>query len=281
MNNLIPGIQKIKGNNYIIYYIDSLSDEFRKSIRELLSSICHGINAIQNPENKLYSYQKTVEEFLRRYNASQEKNQNAKSPKHKKGMIGELLVHIILRLENHFELLSPFFNMEERSFRKGFDVLLFDPQLKELWITEVKSGEPLSLTVQQRISKLLSTAKADLRKRLNEENQSLWLNAQNAVRNSIASVVTQKDVKQILTRYSNLSADNQSSSQNHNVILASVLFSPLSELVEENTIIKSQSKIQQEHLFNKCIILVVQQHTFDEIYQFLSSEVSDGKKSDT
>lgn len=56
-------------------------------------------------------------------------------------MIGELLVHIILELEGKYSTASPFFNMEESSFKKGFDIVLFEEDSKELWITETKSGE--------------------------------------------------------------------------------------------------------------------------------------------
>ena len=31
--------------------------------------------------------------------------------------------------------------MEERSFKKGYDVALFETATNELWIAEVKSGE--------------------------------------------------------------------------------------------------------------------------------------------
>lgn len=31
--------------------------------------------------------------------------------------------------------------MEESSFKKGFDIVLFEEDSKELWITETKSGE--------------------------------------------------------------------------------------------------------------------------------------------
>lgn len=63
---------------------------------------------------KIYSYKETVKEFIKRY-----KTDNNVSEDRKKGMIGELLVHIVLELEGRFFAASPFFNMEERSFKKG------------------------------------------------------------------------------------------------------------------------------------------------------------------
>ncbi len=56
-------------------------------------------------------------------------------------MLGELLSHvIILKLFPNFEVVSPFFNMEEKSIRKGFDLLLYEASTNNIWITEVKSG---------------------------------------------------------------------------------------------------------------------------------------------
>lgn len=55
-------------------------------------------------------------------------------------MIGELLVHIIVNIEGKYTPASPFLNMEERSFRKGYDLVMYDSDTDELWINEVKSG---------------------------------------------------------------------------------------------------------------------------------------------
>ncbi len=66
-----------------------------------------------NAKSKIYSY-KVMKEFVKRY-----KTNNDASEDRKKGMIGELLVHVVLEIEGRFTTASPFFNMEERSFKKG------------------------------------------------------------------------------------------------------------------------------------------------------------------
>lgn len=62
-------------------------------------------------------------------------------------MIGELLVHVILEIEGRFTVASPFFNMEERSFKKGFDIALFDSKLKSFGLQ--KSNQVISKKAKQ------------------------------------------------------------------------------------------------------------------------------------
>ena len=56
-------------------------------------------------------------------------------------MVGELLFHVLMSIENEYIATSAFFNLEERSFKKGFDLSFFSVENQELWIAEVKSGE--------------------------------------------------------------------------------------------------------------------------------------------
>ncbi len=75
-------------------------------------AVCHGADQAQS-SLKIYSYRETVKEFVKRYKTNKDASEDRK-----KGMIGELLVHIILELEGRFLTASPFFNMEERSFKR-------------------------------------------------------------------------------------------------------------------------------------------------------------------
>lgn len=117
---LISGITKEDCSDYIIYFIEELSDELKQEIRNRLVAVCHGADQAQS-SLKIYSYRETVKEFVKRYKTNKDASEDRK-----KGMIGELLVHIILELEGRFLTASPFFNMEERSFKKGYDVALFE-----------------------------------------------------------------------------------------------------------------------------------------------------------
>ena len=133
----IDGIETIITPEYQIYYIESITDELKREIRKRLVRICHGPVG-ENSPFLIHSYHATIKEFFSRYDTI---GTTAEAQNRKKGMIGELLVHVILEIEGNFSVVSPFFNMEERSFKKGFDVCLYDSNLQNLWITEVKSGE--------------------------------------------------------------------------------------------------------------------------------------------
>ena len=128
---LIPGVTKEDYSDYVLYYIENFSDELKSEIRSRLVSICHGAEHAQSTR-VIYSYKYTLKEFIKRYKTNQDASENRK-----KGMIGELLVHVILEIEGRFTVASPFFNMEERSFKKGFDIALFDSKTEELRLCAV------------------------------------------------------------------------------------------------------------------------------------------------
>ena len=153
---------------YVLYFIENISDELKQEIRNRLATICYGVEQTQS-NCGIYSYEETVKDFIHRY-----KTQKDKSESRKKGMIGELLVHIILELEGKYSTASPFFNMEESSFKKGFDIVLFEEDSKELWITETKSGEiqKKQKNANSAVSGLINTAKKDLKKRLNSNEKN-------------------------------------------------------------------------------------------------------------
>ena len=160
---LVSGVVKEDYSDYILYFLETLSDVLKKEIRSRLVAVCYGVDQASS-SSKIYSYKATVKEFLKRYKASGDASEDRK-----KGMIGELLVHVILEIEGRFTTASPFFNMEERSFKKGFDVSLFEEKTSDLWIAEVKSGkkQKQQATASSAIVGLLNTAKNDLNERLN------------------------------------------------------------------------------------------------------------------
>lgn len=193
-------------------------------------------------------------------------------------MIGELLVHVILDIEGRFIAASPFFNMEERSFKKGFDVALFDENTNELWIAEVKSGEKQlrQPTASSAIVGLINTAKNDLDKRLNEENTNLWLNAINAAKLSMSGSGQQKNaVVKLLVQYADDAVESNSLSQEFNVVLAGVLFHPMSEHMEASKVGQKHTRVVNEKLFRKVFIMAIQKETFEAVYNFLESEAKD------
>ena len=269
---LIPGVTKEDYSDYVLYFIESLSDELKLEIRNKLVTVCYGADQAQLP-SKIYSYRATVKEFIKRY-----KTNNDASEDRKKGMIGELLVHVILEIEGRFTTASPFFNMEERSFKKGFDVALFESRTNELWIAEVKSGkkQKQQANVSSAIVGLINTAKNDLKGRLSEQNTSLWLNAINAAKISMSSGSHQKEaVIKLLEQCADDAVDENSSSNTFNVVLSSTLFHPMSERMKASKVGQKHSKVVKENLFKKVCVMAVQKETFEAVYDFLESEAND------
>lgn len=187
-----------------------------------------------------------------------------------------MLVHIILELEGKYSTASPFFNIEEGSFKKGFDIVLFEEDSKELWITETKSGgiQKNQKNANSAATGLINTAKNDLKTRLNNNEKKLWLNALNAVRIYMSNSDHQKQVVlQLLGGISNNVVKQTTSSNQFNVILSSVLFHPLSDSMENKAIEKKYSDVVKEKLFNKTFIIAIQKSTYTAVYNFLESEI--------
>nr|WP_298000191.1 Hachiman antiphage defense system protein HamA [uncultured Anaerotignum sp.] len=269
---LIAGVVKEDYSDYVLYFIEVLSAELKQEIRDRLVKVCRGFDQAQS-ERKIYSYKETVKEFIKRY-----KTNNDLSEDRKKGMIGELLVHVILDIEGRFITASPFFNMEERSFKKGFDVSLFESDTNELWITEVKSGkkQKRQANASSAIVGLINTAKNDLNTRLNEQNTNLWINAIHAAQVSMSGKGNQKDaVVRLLEQCADDAVDGNNSSNSFNVVLAGTLFHPMSERMEASKVKRKYTKITNENLFKKIFIMALQKETFEAVYDFLESEAND------
>ena len=84
--NLIPGVVKEAHSDYVLYFVENLSDELKQEIRNRLVAVCHGADQAQS-SLKIYSYKETVKEFVKRYKTNKDASEDRK-----KGMIGELLV---------------------------------------------------------------------------------------------------------------------------------------------------------------------------------------------
>jgi len=164
--------------------VDDLSLQLQEIIRRELSKVCHG-PAKAEEGRKSYGYKPTIREFVKRY--------KAKASATKLGMIGELLCHILLfHFNNKLKPASPFFNMEEGSIKKGFDLMIIDTKDNSFWITEVKSGELGEKNKQQKIRLLIDLAKADLIERLTSNNSTIWLSAINNIEISLAGNTSEK-----------------------------------------------------------------------------------------
>ena len=262
----MDGVICTKRKKYCLFEIEDFSDELKNAIREQFASICHG-SIYAGSKRKLYGYKITVNDFIKRYDGKKDTT--------KKGMIGELLVHLLVKyFFDEFEIVSTFFNMEERSIKKGYDVVLTEKSNPIIWLIEVKSGElHKGKDSNETMNDLINTAKRDLDKRLNEENKSLWYEAINGAKISYEDSSTMKDaVMNILMDLGDAASDGINTSNDKNVITTGVLFSDMTDSVLEKTEKDKQKAIEAEGKFNQVYVLAVHKGTYEKIYDFIKSE---------
>ncbi len=239
----------------IIIEINFLSDELKEKIKNELVSICHGEFALISESIHL-SYERTINELINHRLSKQENR--------KKGAIGELLLNVIIRHYTDMKIVSPFFNMEERNVKKGFDIITIDRK-NLLWIVESKAGE-LSKedTATKKVIERINKAKYDLQSRLNKENSQLWLNAINSVRKSLNDGSEKKTIIKILEITS-----NTSTSTDKNVVLGGTVFCLFDTRIDSNEIKKLYDNILESNIFGEVKLIAIQKQTYQEVIYFL------------
>lgn len=253
-------------DGYCVFYIDTLSEELKEVIRKNLSAICNGI-ADAASGRKMFSYNATLKEFVKRY--------AEKSEDQKKGLIGELILHILLlEFMLDFNVCSPFFNMEERSVKKGFDVVLIHSKDQDMWIAESKSGNiHRGKTSNQTIAELINTAKNDLKTRLNGESNSLWTNAITGAKKVFEENNDKKKaIIDILQECGDAAYNSKLKSSDINVMLVGTLFHDINEKFTQEHIKDKKERIDKENLFKKVYVVGIQKETYQNVYNFLNEE---------
>jgi len=244
--------------------VSEISDDLKTIIKRDLSCICHGDYASQSGLNS-HEYKSTIREFLVRY---QSKHESVK-----KGMIGEMLAQLILReYLPEFRIASPYFNQEEKSIRKGFDIVAYQEGKHELWITEVKSGNRRDdQLADDKSDQLFTDARNDLHERLNSNNATLWYNAINSARNALCDSTAKNAIISALDRINTDVSDSQFSSSNSNVFLVAVIYG---DSRSKTTLARLSSKCAQirQDEFNGVIAMSIQKDAFVHIANFLESE---------
>ena len=251
----------------LCFTIDCISDELKDVIRERLSEICHGA-AKASRNTVLYSYKRTLEAFFQKF--------DTKSTNTQTGMIGELLAHVLfLHFENEFRAASPYFNMEEDSIKKGFDLVLHHEATSEIWFVEVKAGDCGVETSINKLGSLLSLAKNGLKTALGSDRNTLWQNAVNGASLVINDTNLKTQVEALLESYNIKAVDGESTSTDYNVVLVAVSFSGMqafatgAEFQERHTTQKDMNE------FKDLMSVAIQKDTIQSVTDFLRSEISD------
>jgi len=267
MVEVIDGVFVEKQNDFAICHIHNLSSEVEALIRKNLTAICHGSRVHNYGGARLFSYKATLESFLERY--------EKKAPDTKMGMIGEFLSHILLpKIFDEFDVASAFFNLEEKSIKKGFDLILYKPQDQSAWITEVKSGNLHKGKDHDQTTKdLLGTAKADLVKRLNESETMYWYNAVNSVQCSLdENRDYKKTLEEILLDEGGAADQGKALSSDNCVVLVASLFEPLTNTITTTPATTTLKKINDDGHFLETIVFCIQKATYTKVVEFLTSE---------
>ena len=251
----MDGVIERNNEQNIIIEIHFLSDELKKCIKDELTVICHGEYALIS-ESNFYSFDETLEELvMHRIPESEDK---------KVGAVGELLLNVMIRLFTDLKIISPFFNIEERNVKKGFDIIAIDNS-NNIWIIESKAGRlGKEKNVTEKVSERIRTAKNDLNKRLNEKNSQLWLNAIKSVKSSLDNNSEKNTVVKILERTSNTSKSNDK-----NVILGCTVFCMFDSKIEDKKISELYLSIKESDAFSNLKLIAIQKQTYQAILKYL------------
>jgi hypothetical protein len=167
----MDGVQVIETAGARVVIVQTITGDFVEHVRARLSEYCYGA-AYSQEDSDYYSFQKTMDEFVKRF--------DPKPLKTKIGMAGELLVHVLMPLL-HTDLISAavFFNKEERSIKKGFDLTFSGIDGETIWYGEVKSGQvSKNQTADGKGTHLLETASRAIKSMLDDSaHLSRWESA--------------------------------------------------------------------------------------------------------
>ena len=254
-------ISIIEDGNITICFINDFSDKLKNHIKQYLTVVCYGPH-INNPNQiNAYPFEKTIKSFKERY--------DNKTPEMQKGMLGELLAHILINnYMKNLKVFSTYINKEESNIRKGFDILYIDTANNCVRYGEVKSGELHGReTISQTNNKLLYAAETDLKDKLcDTERRVLWDNAKFDA-SLFCSVNNNYNIHDMLNNDedTHLSIDKK-------VILVSVWFHDINDKIDIEQIKAFYERLLGRNTFSDAIIFSVQKNTLEKMKKFMFEE---------
>jgi hypothetical protein len=163
----MDGLEIERVGDVTLVILRAVSNEFRDHIRDRLAEYCYG-SSVVHEDQEFYSFRQTMEELLARY--------ESKPHETKVGLAGELIVHMLMPvLHADLTAASAYFNKEERSIKKGFDLTFLSTIENEIWYGEVKSGEPGKRSADAKANERIKTASKSISEMLNDDaHLSRW-----------------------------------------------------------------------------------------------------------
>lgn len=260
---MIDGVQIEKDQHCTLCKVTNFSDSLKAKIRDELNSIINGEYSVETvPEQADYKY--ALRLFLERYRAQTKKT--------KKGMIGELLAHVLAgAILSPLKCISVLKNKEEGSIKKGFDIIYLDSATQELWYSEVKSGRKRkSHTAEKANNILLARARRGIKEMLNSDRITLWDSAMSDVA-LIMEGGKQINTKKLLAKDSPIK--QQGVSKDKNVILFSTLYETTANPVKIEDLKNYLSALNKTD-FKGVTIFSIQKETYDRVANFLEAEIA-------
>lgn len=248
-----------------VFVVHNLSSEFKELIKNRFVSVCKGVAYYQKFE-EISFYKDTLKDFVERYESKQEEQ--------KMGLIGELLAHILIfQCLPEYKSVAPFFNMEDKGPRKGFDLVLYREANSDMCYVEVKSGQGYGDTSANESKNLISRAKSDLLTKLSDQKRNHWNNAINSARLACYNNRKLADaVEEILAAGLREAEGGTVCGSSKNVALVSVLYKHVDEKINLDDVKPVQERIVQSRCFNDLVVLSMQKSTYDKVYQLIKAE---------
>lgn len=247
--------EKISGD-IIVLEIQNLSDELKEKIKAELVTICYGEYGLVS-SNIYHTFNATIKELVEERLPACRNGQV--------GAVGELLLNVLIRVFTDLRVISPFFNLEERNVKKGFDIIAIDSD-NMLWIIESKAGEPNRRynTATKKVCERINVARTDLDKRLNQYNSQLWCNAINSVKCALVNNDEQATILNLLNVTSESCLSNDK-----NVVLGGTVFCVLDSIIDEVALNDLYNSIIRADTFLRVKLIVIQKRTYQAIIDYL------------
>ncbi|MEM6813667.1 MAG: hypothetical protein AAF600_04665 [Bacteroidota bacterium] len=256
----LDGVNVEETDKAVLLIIESFSEELQEIVDQILAGIWHGFAEI-NDFPDLFTLSNAAKSFLDIY--------NTKSLDTKKGMIGELLANVLIKYYlPKYSQLTVLKNLEERSIKKGFDIIYYENQNGELWYCEVKSGLSTdgAKTSNEYNSILIDRSKSGIIEMLSSGRNKLWEKAMVEAKLAVDDQATQINVRTLLSQ--DLKAINDNDLKN--VVLVSVLYHSLSDLIRSNDLHDKHLEIENDNLFQKHLIVSIQKSTLEVVENYLN-----------
>lgn len=254
-------------DEFLLAHLSELTDAFKDELRKRFAIICHGENLASKMRGN-YTYHKSVDEFLKRL---KNKSDNVIT-----GMLGELVVHVITGLVYPgYRTIVPYFNLEERNNKKGFDSIIFSHEIG-MWTTEVKSSKNTkdTVSVHSCINDLLQTAHTDLISKLNNQDEvsRLWGQAMNGFQVACGNLKDEKEtLENIILSYQEDDFEEASGPESHRVILSSVLSSNSNEMIPNEVMENKYS--QHKGAYKELMLIGIHKSLCLELIEFFQQEI--------